>query len=200
MIDATEQGRTPDFAHSGYAKRRSVHNSYMTFPVLFTMLSNHYSMAYAHPQNWVILILLVIFGMSVRHVMIAKNGGGKWAIAPSAAALLAMMLMTAQASRGTPVVTDSHAERVSFTEVRQVITRRCVACHSPKPQDPTFGPSPGGVSFEDQERIPSLAERIKVRAVVTKTMPLLNKTGMTEEERQLLARWIEQGATGEGAR
>ena len=86
MIDATEQGRTPDYALSGHAKRRSVHNTYMTFPVLFMMLSNHYPMAYSGPLNWLILFCLIILGAGIRHVMVAKNGSGRWAIIPATAA------------------------------------------------------------------------------------------------------------------
>jgi uncharacterized membrane protein len=193
MIDATERGEAPDFNLSAIAKRRSVHNSYMTFPVLFMMLSNHYAMAFGHPQNWVILLLLVAFGISLRHVMIAKNGSGKWALVPTALSLGAAMVMTAPRA---PIASDFVVSptKASFQQVHAIVQSRCLSCHSSKPHDATFGPSPSGVSFDDPKRIKTLAERIKVRVVDTKTMPFLNKTGMTDEERAVIASWIEQGA------
>jgi len=81
-----------------------------------------------------------------------------------------------------------------FHAVRVVIVQRCLPCHSQYQSDRTLGPAPGGVTFDTPESIARLAERIRVRAVDTKTMPLANKTGMTEEERALLARWISGGA------
>jgi len=82
----------------------------------------------------------------------------------------------------------------AFITVRAVVTERCQPCHSEYQSDRTFGPAPGGVTFDTPESIARLAERIRVRAVETKTMPLANKTGMTDAERELLARWISGGA------
>jgi uncharacterized membrane protein len=81
-----------------------------------------------------------------------------------------------------------------FHTVRAVIAQRCQPCHSQYQSDRTFGPAPGGVTFDTPESIARFAPRIRVRAVETKTMPLANKTGMTDEERALLARWIAAGA------
>ena len=197
MIDATRENRTPDYAHSGHAKRRSVHNTYMTFPVLFMMLSNHYAMTYSGSRNWIMLILLILFGASVRHIMVAKEGKGKWAVAPAILTLLG--LVTLAADRGpssSPGISGSTAAgpAVAFKDVHAIIQSRCVSCHAKDPVIKNFGPMPGGVSFETNERIQSLAPRIKFRAVVTKTMPLANMTQITEEERNTLGRWIEQGA------
>ena len=195
MVDATAEGRLPDYALSGHAKRRSVHNSYMTFPVLFMMLSNHYPMVYGQAHNWLILILLMISGASMRHMMISKSASGrKWAIAPVAASLLTLVFLAssvgvAEAPRGMASLNP-----VTFLQVRQVITQRCVRCHSTHPEETTFGPSPGGVSFEAPEQIRAFANRIKFRVVETKTMPLANKTEITDDERALLGRWVDQGA------
>ncbi len=197
MVDATRENRTPDYAHSGHAKRRSVHNTYMTFPVLFMMLSNHYAMTYSGATNWILLILLILFGASVRHVMVAKEGKGRWAIAPAAASLLALVTLSAQFNH--PVGEDSGTPAavgpaVAFHDAHAIIQSRCLSCHSKDPVIKTFGPMPGGVSFETIERIHALASRIKFRAVVTKTMPMANLTKITDEERATLGRWIDQGA------
>jgi uncharacterized membrane protein len=198
MIDATQEGRTPDFAHSGYAKRRSVHNTYMTFPVLFMMLSNHYPHTYSGRWNWVALILMIVLGAAIRHVMVAKSGSGKWAIAPAAVASAILLVLTATFPEKAVHSESAHAALagppVPFQQVHDIINSRCVSCHSAQPVIGTFGPMPGGVNFDTPERIRSLAERIKIRAVTTRTMPLANQTQMTDEERLLLGRWIDQGA------
>lgn len=190
MIAATESGRPADFALGARAKVRSVHNSYMTLPVVFLMLSNHYPSAYGHRLNWVILALLILIGAGVRHTMLVGGRARVWTLAPVAAAAAATVFVTA----ATPARLGPPGGRVSFAEARAVINQRCLACHSATPLDRTFGPSPGGASFDTPESIRSFAARIKVRAVVSGTMPLGNKTAMTEAERELLGRWVDQGA------
>jgi len=187
MIDATKAGRQPDFTLGERAKRRSVHNSYMTFPLLFIMLSNHYPRTYASPVNWLVLLLLCFAGAAVRHAMIGYGVSARWALAPAAAALAAAVFFsTPKATAGGPVP--------RFTDVRAVINQRCLPCHSAYPADASVGAAPAGVAFDTPESIGRLAERIRVRAVETQTMPLGNKTGMTPGERALLARWIAAGA------
>ena len=83
---------------------------------------------------------------------------------------------------------------VPLTRVHSIIQARCITCHSAAPAITTYGPAPGGAKFDTPEAIRSMAERIKIRAVTTKTMPLANQTLITEEERALLGRWIDQGA------
>ena len=187
MLDATRAGRPADFTLGERAKQRSVHNSYMTFPVLFVMLSNHFPATYASPVNWLVLLLLFVAGASMRHVMIGRGPAARWALAPVAAALAAAMFFSTP--RGAAA--DSAP---SFAAVRAVIQQRCQPCHSQYQTDRSLGPAPGGVTFDTPESIARLAERIRVRAVETRTMPLANKTGITEDERALLGRWIAAGA------
>jgi uncharacterized membrane protein len=128
--------------------------------------------------------------------MIGRGPSARWALLPAVLALAgAMFLSTPKgaAARGatSSVATDSVP---SFAAVRSVVAQRCQPCHSQYQSDRTFGPAPGGVTFDTPESIARLAERIRVRAVETETMPLANKTGMTPEERALLARWIAAGA------
>jgi len=187
MLDATRAGRPADFTLGERAKQRSVHNSYMTFPVLFVMLSNHFPATYASPVNWLVLLLLFVAGAAMRHVMIGRGPTARWALAPVAAALAAAMFFSTP--RGAAA-----GSAPSFAAVRAVIQQRCQPCHSQYQTDRSLGPAPGGVTFDTPESIARLAERIRVRAVETRTMPLANKTGMTEDERALLARWIAAGA------
>ncbi|MBI3555066.1 MAG: urate hydroxylase PuuD [Deltaproteobacteria bacterium] len=192
MIDATKEGRKPDYSLGLAAKRRSVHNTYMTFPVLFIMLSNHYPMTYAHPMNWVVLLLLVGAGAGVRHYMVAKDRRAVWILLPVGAALLALFVMTAP--QPTPAVGSGAGPAVPFTSAYAVISSRCFACHSSHPTDDIFKVAPNGVTFDSPERVKALAPRIRERVVVLKTMPLANKTGISQEERDLLGRWIDGGA------
>ena len=193
MVDATRSGRPADFTLGERAKQRSVHNSYMTFPVLFVMLSNHFPATYASPLNWLVLLLLFVAGASVRHAMIGRGPRARWALGLAALTLAAAMFFSLPKSvvARTPAGADSVP---SFAAVRAVIAQRCQPCHSQYQSDRTFGPAPGGVTFDTPESIVRLAERIRVRAVETETMPLANKTGITPEERSLLARWIAAGA------
>lgn len=193
MIEATQAGRQADFTLGERAKQRSVHNSYMTFPLLFIMLSNHYPATYASPVNWLVLLLLFVAGAAVRHAMIGRGASSRWALVPAALALAAAMFFSTPRGAAAPVEA-ANAPVPPFSAVRAVVTQRCLPCHSQYQSDPTFGPAPGGVTFDTPESIARLAERIRVRAVETQTMPLANKTGMTPDERALLARWIAAGA------
>jgi len=194
LIAAAEAGRTPDETLSKRAKQRSTHNSYVTFPVIFTMLSNHYPATYGHPLNWLILWLLIVVGAGVRHVMIARerHRPADWWLVPVAAALAGVMYLTSPAWLGRG---QRGGERVAFTAVQAVIDRRCLSCHSHAPTDDVFRAAPNGVTFETPESIRVRAELIRMRVVLTHTMPLGNKTGMTDAERDLLGRWLDQGAS-----
>jgi uncharacterized membrane protein len=198
MIRAAERGEEPDLADGRQARRRSVHNSYLTFPLLFLMLSSHYPGTWGHPQNALVMMLLVIAGMSARHLMIGRWPGRLGALVPLGAAvglLLVLLPSAALVPRGRPVPVAGSAP--SFLEVQAVVRARCAACHSREPRIAFYGAAPGGVSFDDPAAIRRYAARLQARVVETRTMPLENLTGMTDEERALLARWIAAGAPGD---
>jgi uncharacterized membrane protein len=204
MIDATARGEEPDFDLGRQAKVRSVHNSYLTFPVLFIMLSNHFPQTYGHPQNWLILALLVVAGAAARHAMIGRGPWTRWAVAPAGAAVLVAAVMTApsggQAVRGTGGQADGQTGGPAvvpvpaFAAVRAVVQQRCQTCHSRWATDDVFTVAPNGVTFDTGEEMAQWAARMRERAVVQQTMPLANQTGMTAQERALLGRWVEAGA------
>lgn len=190
MIDATRVGKIPDYSLGAAAKVRSVHNSYMTFPVLLIMLSNHYPMTYGHPLNWVVLLLLIVLGAGVRYLMISKSPKKNWAYIPTLGALFSVILMTGPSLSLAPPT----EKKVTFTQAQEVVTRRCLSCHSQAPTDDVFKAPPNGVTFDTPDRMVNFAERIKFRVVTSKTMPLGNKSQITQEERDLLGTWIDQGA------
>jgi uncharacterized membrane protein len=198
MFAANRAGAVPDPSWGAKAKQRSVHNNYMTLPVIFAMISSHYPGTYGHPYNWAILIVLFLAGAGVRHFLNAYEGAGQaagWVLAASLAAVIALAVVTASPPRrGAATSGAAGAGSVSFGQARVVFEERCLSCHSTHPKDDLFREPPNGVAFDTPEQIKRLADRIRVRVVDTRTMPLANKTGMTEDERALIGRWIAEGA------
>ncbi|MNS39802.1 Cytochrome c [compost metagenome] len=198
LVSATQEGREQDLAIGYRAKQRSIHNNYMTFPVLFTMISNHFSSLYAGPYNWVILMAVMLSSAGVRHFMnIRYNTPTRgWAppLGATAAAGVLALAFFFFAKPGTQVATSTAAHPpVAFAEVHPVITQRCATCHSAKPTDATFPSAPAGLALDTPEQIHASAERIG-NATLSNYMPLGNKTGMTPAERELVGAWVKQGA------
>jgi uncharacterized membrane protein len=190
-----------DSAVSARAKRVSIYNNYFTFPAIALMVSNHFPAIYAHRWNWLLLLVIVAAGAAVRHALNTRFTFPQWKLAlagtigASVIVLFALVSMPGERSQASPVgVSDVGARRVTFEEARHVIDRRCGACHSAQPSDLTFGAAPAGVTFDTPDQIVVRAPRIRERAVVTRTMPPGNKTRITDDERAILARWIELGA------
>ncbi len=188
MIDSTYQGKTPDYALGSAAKKRSTHNSYMTLPVIFVMISNHFPALYSHRYNWGILAIFIAIGMGIRHEMIlrARGSSAPWVYPPVLGAIGFLIYLSAPAQR---TQAGSTKEAVAFSAVRGVIARRCVSCHSASPTDDVFRIAPAQVFFDEDAQIIAQAARIRARAVDTDTMPIGNKTGMTLQERELLGAW-----------
>ncbi|MDB4995596.1 MAG: hypothetical protein JWM74_3028, partial [Myxococcaceae bacterium] len=178
-------------------KERSIHNNYMTFPVLFTMLSNHFPSTYGNSVNWLILGVAFVASAGVRHWMNIRFTFNRWLPALAATMGLGIGLMyflIARTPAGVAVAPMDTGEKVSFTTVKIVIAQRCQPCHSQAPTDKEIKAPPSGITFDTTENIKLYSERIKARAVISKTMPLANRTGMSQDERDLLARWFYQGA------
>ena len=191
MIDATTRGVAPDLSHGLRAKRRSVHNSYLTLPVLFMMLSNHQPAAFGHPRNWLVLLGLAALGMTMRHLMIRRTqhralASPGLAVAGSAAVLFALALPP-----GRPEL--SAADAVPDSTIRTIVANRCVSCHSTHPTDDVFKIAPKGLILEELTALRAHAPQVRMMAIQTKAMPLANKTGMTDAERGQLDRWLGDG-------
>lgn len=196
MYRVNLSGGEPDAALSKAAKLRSTHNNYMTLPVLFVMVSNHFPSTYGNAYNWLVLLVLFLAGAGMRHYLNTHDRdprAGSIALALSAAAFIGLVAFTALPSyeRATAAAGGGH---VAFAEVRPIIVERCIACHSAKPTDDVVTQAPNGVTFDTPTQIRGFADKIEARAVATDTMPLGNKTGMTEAERAVLGRWIAEGA------
>ncbi|HNP36791.1 MAG TPA: urate hydroxylase PuuD [Woeseiaceae bacterium] len=186
MLAAATRGETPDPAPGIRGKQRSVHNTYFTLPVLFTMTSNHFAMTYAHKHNWLILVAITVAGALIRVYFVARHKGRASLLPVVIAALLLLAVAIA-------IAPDSNAAtgagETRFSDVRAVIHHRCTTCHSAAPTHPAFPAAPAGVMFDEDAQIRAEARRIYQQAVVTRVMPIGNLTGMSDDERATIDHW-----------
>jgi uncharacterized membrane protein len=189
LVRAKQAGREPDPAANARAKLRSVHNNYLTLPVVFTMLSNHFPFTYGHSYAWLILVVLLVIGAWVRHFFNLRHMGRTvWWIPASAAVAIAVLAILIRPQNESAAGTTA----VPFAQVASIVERRCAACHSDHPTK--VDAAPRGIKLDTPEEIKAEAQAIDQQAVQTKTMPLGNVTAMTQAERDVLGRWIAQGA------
>jgi uncharacterized membrane protein len=190
LIRAKEVGREHDPAAGARGKQRSVHNNYLTLPVLFAMLSNHFAFTYTHAHSWLVLVCLMVIGAAIRHFFnLRHQGRNLWAIPVGSAIALAGIAVWMR-----PPDTSSAGPQVPFTEVRGIVAERCAVCHSTTPTQPGFSSPPKGIAFDTPAQIAAQAAAIEQQAVVLKAMPLGNVTHMTQAEREALGTWIREGA------
>jgi uncharacterized membrane protein len=193
MLAATREGRPVDTSYGVRAKQRSTHNHYLTLPVLFTMVSNHFPVLYGHSEPWAVLALLFLAGVGVKYIMNFRTRTHPVVLAGTVMALAGVAVMTApQSIEIDPAL--AAGPKVSFATAQTIVQTRCVTCHSEKPTNPSFPAPPGGVMLDTPERMRAYAQRMFVRSVQTHTMPLGNMTFMNDAERKLLGAWIAQGA------
>lgn len=190
MVDAMMRGEAPDTRFGAAGAMRSLHNNYLTLPVLFLMISNHYPITYGHPASWAILVALALIGGTYRHYENRKEQGRPvpWLAPAAAVGLVALAFVTKPA----PPASAAHA--VSFAQVRELVDEHCVACHADEPTQAGFPEPPKGLSFDDPSVIALRAAQIHEQVAVSRIMPLGNLTKMTEEERAIIARWYADGA------
>jgi uncharacterized membrane protein len=197
LIRQINEGGGYNYAMSVRAKTRSIHNNYFTFPMIFTMISNHFAGLFGHELNWLILIIIMLAGALVRHFMNIRWHFVHWRAGIGGTLGFAGVALMAILHPGAKVQASSDAdlgEPVSFAEARAIINNNCLACHSAWPTDLVLSKATGGVHFDSPQEIQKYADRIYVRAVETKTMPFANMKEMSDEDRQALGRWIKQGA------
>ena len=189
MVAQIRAGQPVDPRPGQVGKQRSVHNTYFTLPVLFIMISNHYPMTYSHPNGWLVLVVMMLAGVLIRQFFVLRHRGQlKWWLPAAGAALLALLIVLL-----APKPVDAGVGKVAFAAVKSVVDQRCVACHAATPTQPGFAQAPKGVVLESAEQIGQHAAKI-AETVASGYMPLGNLTGITEQERRLIATWHAQGA------
>lgn len=208
LVKAKQEGRDPDPIHGIRGKQRSVHNTYFTLPVLFVMISNHYAMTYGHKYNWLILIAISLVGALVRVYFVARHRGKASPITLLLALLLLGLLAAFMVPRQPATLNDAAAtgqdgntaQVVVLTDAQLqelqasahgAVLARCAACHAIKPSQKGFVAAPKGIVLETPDDLLLHADVVYQQSVVTRAMPLGNLTGMTEEERDLIAKWYQ---------
>jgi uncharacterized membrane protein len=177
LVRAKQEGREPDPKYGAMGKQRSVHNTYFTLPVIFTMISGHHAMTFGHPWNWLVLIAMTLAGALVRLWFVARHKGAPppWTLALGLVIVgVAVVMLAPRPQAGA---------KVKLSEVKSVIDARCLSCHADKPD------APKGVKLDTPERIQAQRMMIRQQTVLSRAMPPGNLTAMTDEERQLLDRW-----------
>jgi uncharacterized membrane protein len=195
LVRAKREQRAVDPQHGIRGKQRSVHNTYFTLPVLFTMISHHYPLTYGAELNWLLLLGMSAAGAAIRawfvlrHKAHERNGRTPWWPAVTGVVMLAgvtvLVLPRSESS--------SQVKVISFARVESIVAQRCQPCHSVAPTQPGFVTAPGGVLLDTREHILAALPRIELQ-LVTRAMPIGNLTGMTDAERAAMLAWIRHGS------
>ena len=192
LVKAVEDGETPDSKYGLNAKLRSTHNTYITLPVLFIMISNHYPITYNHSANWLVLMVIIVITAAVRQYFVLRHFGKHKPMVLVGSVIATVVLAYLIAPKTVEITAEQKLQVVSHTQVQKIIEDRCAACHSEAPTDDVFTSPQGGVIFTDIASIKQWAPRIEARVINSKDMPFMNKTKMTDEERLTLSLWLSQ--------
>ncbi len=197
LVSSAENKQKPNLQLSIDAKNRSIHNNYFTLPVLFIMISSHFPFTYGAVNNWLILVILSIAGILTRHYFNLRNKKQyKVWILPSAALIMFFLMIFSSLSifDNDKKQISSSLELVNFNEVQNIIKYRCGTCHAKNPTFEGIESAPKGVIYDTANDILKNIKLIKAQAVDSDIMPPGNLTGITNNEREKLRIWIEQGA------
>lgn len=192
-VAALREGRPVDPIHGQRGKQRSVHNTYFTLPVLFAMLSNHYSFTYTHKYNWIVLLLIMLGGAAIRQFFVVRhrwklgNARNPLPYAMCGIAVLGLTIVWMKPEPAAPLPAAAQAAPVSYAEVQKVLEQRCYMCHGVAVQQKN-------VRVDTPDQVALHAQGIYQQVVAAKTMPLNNATQMTDAERSLIGRWFNAGA------
>ena len=189
-------GEDPDPKYGIIGKQRSVHNTYLTLPVLVTMVSGHYPMLSGHPQAWLIVAFLIVGGACLRHVLVSHEVGEPFATYRAALpviliALFAAIYMTTPQQRNTADID------VTDVQVMAIVQKHCTSCHAAKPKNEAVDAPPKNIILENTDQLIRHGKQVVQFAVQTRAMPLGNETGMTAQERLKLGAWIDNQTDSE---
>ena len=200
VVAAIRAGEAVNPVHGERGKQRSVHNTYFTLPVLFAMLSTHYSFTWSHPQNWLVLILMMLAGAAIRQFFVLRHGFklGRnrhplpYALAGVAVIIAVIVWMRPQLSDIAPTAFSARLSGatapIGYEKLQPVLAVRCYMCHGEQVQMKN-------VRLDSPELVKQHAQAMYQQVVISKIMPMNNATGMTEAERALVAQWFAQGAS-----
>ena len=189
LVKALGENRIPDASYGENGLLRSRHNNYLTLPVLFIMISNHFPSTYGNGYSWLVLIAVSAVGILVRHyfnVRHLQKGLGKaiWMLPTALFAFILIVMATMPAKQKALTA----AEKITTAQIMPIIEKRCFSCHSSKPTQPGFSAPPSGLAYDKAGVFENNADKINVQ-VIQKLMPLGNLTQMTDDEREQVSRW-----------
>jgi uncharacterized membrane protein len=190
MVAAMQAGQEPDPKYGRWGKQRSVHNTYLTLPVLFLMISPHYPMTWQSSWNWVVLLAIALAGALVRQFFVLRQIGRTPVLLPATAAAVVVVLVVllAPSPRG-----DVAAGVPAMAEVQAIVAARCTTCHAARPSFEGIAAAPKGVVMETPQEIRRWAASMR-QQVATEAMPPGNLTEITAAERAKLVAWVAAGA------
>ncbi|MDD4934039.1 MAG: urate hydroxylase PuuD, partial [Methylacidiphilaceae bacterium] len=200
FLQAARRGERLDPAQVERTHLRSLHNNYLAFPVLFTMMSGHFPFAFLGRANWLVLFFLLLAGGTVRHGVNLRQRRKPWLawIFVGIALLVGAIASTRPAPVGPPLRTPS--QEATDAEVEAILHRRCAGCHAATPTLAHLATPPAGIVLDSVEALQIALPLVREQAVRIRAMPPGNATGMTEDERTLLGRWIQAREGGTQAR
>ncbi|MGB0959830.1 MAG: urate hydroxylase PuuD [Halocynthiibacter sp.] len=210
VVADLQAGRTPDAKYGKIAKLRSTHNNYLTLPVVFLMLSNHYPLAFASQYNWIIASLVFLMGVTIRHYFNtrhARAGNPIWTWVATVVLFVLIMLLSMAPMWGDYEEADARAMTQSellyaradgFEEVTDIVLGRCSMCHARETGWDGLASAPKGILLETPQDIAAAARKIYVNAGLTHAMPPSNLSYMEPEERLAIIRWF-RNAKARGA-
>jgi uncharacterized membrane protein len=201
-----------DPIHGQRGKQRSVHNTYFTLPVLFAMLSTHYSFTYNHPHNWLVLIAMMAAGAAIRQFFVLRHGyklgrnSHPWPYVAAGLLIIAALMVAmappraetqvatppdstskAPAAAGTGADTAQASAAIGYAQIQPVIAQRCYGCHGQAMQMKN-------IRLDSAALLAQHAQAVYQQTVVLRAMPMNNATQITEDERALIKKWFESGA------
>ena len=194
-VAAMLKGETPNPRWGALGKQRSVHNNYLTLPVVFLMLSNHYPLFFATRYNWVIVAIVLAIGPVIRHFFNSRHAGKGspwWTWGVAAAGMVAIAWLSAAGPPGPKMA--ALKKTPSFEDVQNVVFGHCSMCHAKQPLWPGIAAAPMGVRLDTADMIKLHAHMIAINAIDSNAMPPGNITLLAPQDRQMLAAWIAAGA------
>jgi len=196
-VAALLAGEAPKPVWEEEGKQRSVHNNYLTLPVVFLMIAPHYPLLFATRFNWLIVAIVLAIGPVIRHFFNSRHqgkGSPWWTWGVAAAGMAVIAWLSAAGPRPTP--TGALPPKPAFATVETIVLSRCSMCHRSDPVWASLAAAPKGIMLDNAQRIRDHARMIEINSVRSHAMPPGNVTQMTGEERQLLAAWLAAGAPG----
>ena len=200
VVADLKAGKVPDAKYGKIAKQRSTHNNYLTLPVIFLMLSNHYPLAFATEWNWLIASLVFLMGVTIRHYFNtthARKGNPHWTWGLTAVLFLTIAWLSSEPayhySEDEAAMTGSalkFAEADGFEDVAGIVLGRCSMCHAAEPSYGSIMWPPNGVMLETETQIASQAREVYLQSGITHAMPPANISYMEPEERAAIVAWF----------